>query len=138
MIAKRDIAALIPHQGRMCLLDEVTSHGPDHVACVVRTHRASDNPLRVAGGLPALCGIEYAAQAMAVHGRLAGQDATSRAGYLASVRDLVCHAASLDVEGELVIDVRRVMADEARAVYAFSICAGGRELVAGRAAVLLE
>jgi predicted hotdog family 3-hydroxylacyl-ACP dehydratase len=138
-VRKHEIAALIPHSGGMCLLDEVLGYGPDHIRCLARSHRAADNPLRIAGELAAVCGVEYAAQAMALHGRLTLQAERARAGYLASVRELACHVARLDdVHGELIIDVRHLMGDEAQAVYAFTLSAGGRLLIEGRAAVILQ
>jgi len=60
----------IPHAGRMCLLDEVLAWDANRIVCRSSTHRHVDNPLRVNGTLGAACGIEYAAQAMAVHGAL--------------------------------------------------------------------
>jgi hypothetical protein len=46
-----------------------------------------DNPLRAAGSLGVANAIEYAAQAMAVHGALlGGSDGAPQAGYLTSVR----------------------------------------------------
>ncbi len=42
-----------------------------HIRCRSATHRLPGNPLRSQGRLGAACGIEYAAQAMAVHGALA-------------------------------------------------------------------
>src|SRR2546430_15076222 len=60
----------IPHKGRMCLLDEVLSWDAARIRCRSATHRSPDNPLRLHGRLGAACGIEYAAQAMAVHGAL--------------------------------------------------------------------
>ena len=139
MIAARaQIEGLIPHAGRMCLLDELLACGPEHIECLARSHLAPDNPLRVAGALPGVCGIEYAAQAMALHGRLNSQSSTSRGGLLASIRDLTCHAARLDaIRADLLIGARRLMGDEARVVYAFSLSAGGRLLLEGRAAVIL-
>jgi predicted hotdog family 3-hydroxylacyl-ACP dehydratase len=65
------IEARIPHQGRMCLLDEVLDWNAQHIRCRSATHRALDNPLRSHGRLGIACGIEYAAQAMALHGALA-------------------------------------------------------------------
>jgi predicted hotdog family 3-hydroxylacyl-ACP dehydratase len=62
----------IPHHGRMCLLDEVLEWDAQHIRCRSGTHRQPDHPLRSQGRLGAACGIEYAAQAMAVHGALAG------------------------------------------------------------------
>ena len=65
----------IPHKGRMCLLDEVLSWDALRIRCRSGTHRAADNPLRAHGRLGVACGIEYAAQAMAVHGALCASGA---------------------------------------------------------------
>ena len=64
------IASHIPHQGSMCLLDYVEAWDRERIRCRASSHRAADNPLRAYGRLGAACGIEYAAQAMAVHGAL--------------------------------------------------------------------
>jgi predicted hotdog family 3-hydroxylacyl-ACP dehydratase len=64
------IEARIPHQGRMCLLDQVIEWNAQHIRCRTATHRAPDNPLRAHDRLGIACGIEYAAQAMALHGAL--------------------------------------------------------------------
>lgn len=138
-MARPKIAALIPHAGRMCLLDELVGYGPERIQCRARTHLAPDNPLRVQGELAGVCGIEYAAQAMALHGRLTRQAQTSRAGFLASVRDVDCRVAHLDeIRADLLIDAERLMGDEGRVVYGFSLAAGGTLLLTGRAAVILE
>jgi len=90
--------------------------------------------------LPAVCGIEYAAQAMAVHGGLTrGAGTKPRAGYLASLRDVHCRRDRLDdIEGELIVEAERMMGDEARVIYQFAIRAGESEVMSGRAAVVLE
>ena len=59
----------------MCLLDEVLSWDATRIRCRSNTHRTADNPLRAHGRLGAACGIEYAAQAMAVHGALVAASA---------------------------------------------------------------
>ena len=64
------IAAHIPHQGSMCLLDAVLHWDSQHLVCCATSHRHAGNPLRQFDRLGAACGIEYAAQAMAVHGVL--------------------------------------------------------------------
>jgi predicted hotdog family 3-hydroxylacyl-ACP dehydratase len=85
MLERSEIARLIPHAGAMCLLDAVVSWDADRIRCVSRTHRDPDNPLRAGAELDAVCGIEYAAQAMALHGGLAlSAGAPTPAGYLAS------------------------------------------------------
>jgi predicted hotdog family 3-hydroxylacyl-ACP dehydratase len=70
----------IPHHGRMCLLDEVLEWDAQHIRCRSGTHRQPDHPLRSQGRLGAACGIEYAAQAMAAHGALAGGAAADGSG----------------------------------------------------------
>ena len=42
--------------------------------CVADNHRAASHPLRTRRGLLSSCAIEYAAQAMALHGALIGQE----------------------------------------------------------------
>lgn len=137
---KAAIAKLIPHAGAMCLLDEVLQWDPTNIRCLSRTHRDTANPMRVDGGLHALCGIEYAAQAMAVHGGLAGNiGSRPRAGYLVSLRDVSCRHARLDnLDGDLVVDAAQIMGDEARVIYQFTLQVGGVEVLSGRATVVLD
>src|SRR5262249_60429238 len=76
MVVNRDaIAALIPHQGAMCLLEEVLSASDEGIVCRAVSHRDAGHPLRDGSMLPAICGIDYAAQAMPVHGALVEQPA---------------------------------------------------------------
>lgn len=134
------IAARIPHQGAMCLLDSVLDWGPDHIRCQATSHTQMDNPLRAQGRLAAVCGIEYAAQAMAVHGAVLQQvGERPRVGYLASVRKLVLHVERLDTIAEpLIVDAQRISGEAANVLYSFEIHAGARLLLAGRAAVILD
>ena len=138
-IGQAEIAAMIPHAGRMCLLHEVLEWSAAAIRCASRSHLERDNPLRAGRELPALCGIEYAAQAMAVHGRLCNAvRERPRAGYLAVVRDVVCRADRLDdLQHDLVIEAERLAADGRNVLYAFSLSAGGAELLRGKAAVVL-
>lgn len=140
LLTRARIETLIPHAGAMCLLDCVAHWDEGRIRCVTRTHLDARNPLRADGRLPILCGIEYAAQAMAVHGGLMrGGGAKPRAGYLASVRDVACRRDRLDdVAGELIVEARRMMGDGERVVYEFKLTADGKEVMSGRAAVVLE
>ena len=105
------------------------------------SHRAADNPLRAYGRLGAVCGIEYAAQAMAVHGALlAIPDGTSaRAGYLVSVRRTQLHVPVLDdISADLLVEATCITRSENNILYQFSVSAAGRLLLDGRAAVVLN
>jgi predicted hotdog family 3-hydroxylacyl-ACP dehydratase len=64
------ICARLPHAGRMCLLERLESWDGDSITCIATSHRDADNPLRRGGRLHAVAGVEYAAQAMALHGSL--------------------------------------------------------------------
>ena len=134
------LLAHLPHQGSMCLLDAVTAWDAQHIRCTASSHRHADNPLRAHDRLGTACGIEYAAQAMAAHGALlAAADSVPRAGYLASVRGVDLHVARLDnVAADLEVEVERLSGDGNVILYGFRVSAAGRELLSGRATVLLD
>jgi predicted hotdog family 3-hydroxylacyl-ACP dehydratase len=140
MLNRADIAARIPHQGSMCLLDRVAEWSPAGIRCLATSHRDPDNPLRAEGRLGAACGIEYAAQAMAVHGALLAPPAAGpRPGYLASVRGVDLYVGRLDdIEDDLTVTAEPISGDGNTVLYGFSISAGNRHLLAGRAAVILD
>ena len=64
------IETLLPHAGRMRLIDRVVSYDEQTIVCESDSHRAADHPLAEAGVLSIICGLEYGAQAMAIHGAL--------------------------------------------------------------------
>jgi predicted hotdog family 3-hydroxylacyl-ACP dehydratase len=131
------IEQLVPQRGAMCLLEEVLEWDENAITCRATSHRDPANPLRGAHGLSAIAGVEYAAQAVAVHGGL-NSKTKAQGGYLAGLRDLHCSAARLDTErGELVVSATRVTAESGRLLYDFRIEAGGRELLRGRLSVVL-
>ena len=140
LVNKADIAKLIPHAGAMCLLDGVVRWDAARIRCVSRTHHDIANPLRADGQLPAACGIEYAAQAMAVHGGLAGTiGSRPKAGYLVSLRDVILRMSRLDdLEGDLIVDAGQLMGDQHRVIYQFTLQAGGIKVLSGRATVVLD
>lgn len=141
LVSREQLASLIPHSGAMCLLDGVLQWDARRIVCVSESHRAGDNPLRAQGELPAVCGVEYAAQAMAVHGGLAGKAAVGgpRAGYLASLRDLECRRRRLDdLPGALVVEAEQLAGDGAHVIYRFRLRVGETEVLSGQALVMLD
>jgi predicted hotdog family 3-hydroxylacyl-ACP dehydratase len=135
------IAGHIPHQGAMCLIDEVLEWNAIDICCRTTSHRLTTNPLKTADCLRAECGIEYAAQAIAIHGVLnrAPHDSSPIAGMLASVRGVYLHVTRLDdIDGDLVIRGARVGGDTTALLYAFSISWESNLLLAGRATIVLR
>lgn len=138
MLDRAWIMSRIPHQGSMCLLDAVEAWDENTIRCRSSSHRAKDHPLRAHGRLGAACGIEYAAQAMAVHGALQAADQPApKAGFLVSVRGVEMHVARLDdIAEDLIVEANCIMQSESNILYEFNINAGGKLLLAGRAAVV--
>lgn len=132
-----EIARLVPHSGSMCLLHEVTAEDELSISCRAVSHRDPSHPLRENGVLPSVAGIEYAAQAMAVHGALRAQQGP-RPGMLAAVRDVLLRVERLDDIGDdLLVRAERLYADGRHLLYGFELRAGARLLLRGRAVVAL-
>ena len=133
------IAGHIPHRGSMCLLDAVETWDQERILCRASSHRAADNPLRARGRLGAACGVEYAAQAMAVHGALlAPAQGDARPGMLVSARSVQLHVDRLDdLPQPLQVRAERLQTGEDLLIYGFSLHSAGRLLLQGRVSVLL-
>ena len=140
MIDRMQIAELIPHAGSMCLLEHVMHWDAVSIRCMATSHRDPQNPLAVGGQLSAACGVEYAAQAMALHGALVGAvDRRPRRGYLASVRALILAVDRLDnLPGDLVIEAERLAGESSHVSYQFIISTAGNVLLRGRTAAVLD
>lgn len=135
------IAARVPHSGRMCLLDTLVAWSADSITCTATSHTDPAHPLRTAGGLLAPNAIEYASQAMALHGTLsAAPGSAPTPGFLASVRGVTLHVPRLDtVAGTLTVAAQKLAGDARQALYSFALHgADGTLLVDGRATVILN
>ena len=132
-----EISALLPHGGDMVLIDRVEGWSEDDIVCSANGHRRRQNPLRYGDALPAFAALEYAAQAMALHGALSSGGAV-RPGLLASVRDMRLFTDRLDdVSGVLWIRAVLLRRDPRAAVYAFHVGSADEVLVSGRAGVVM-
>lgn len=140
MSTETDFASLIPHAGRMCLLDIVLARDATTLHARSTSHALPDHPLRGAGGLHAVHLAEYGAQAMAVHGAMRdrAQGVTGvKPGRLVSLRDVQFAVEFVDPQGgPLDVHAECLYADGAGAQYAFRVEQGGRLLASGRAAVI--
>ncbi len=129
------LAANLPHQGAMSLLDAVTHWNESSVRATATGHRDPRHPLRRGAELPAAAAIEYGAQAAAAHGALLSGHG-SPGGFLASVRSVAFHVRRLDdIEAPLEVSAQQLGGGEAGALYRFEVRAAGRCLVEGRVTV---
>ena len=140
-IGKAALCQLIPHHGTMCLLDTVERWDETSILCTTASHRDATNPLRRDNRLEAICGLEYAAQSMAVHVGLLDQGKGRRltVGYLGAVKNLMLQATRLDdVKGDLTVQATRLVGEVNGFIYAFRVSAEQHELLDGRASIFLK
>lgn len=132
------IRQLIPHAGTMCLLERVVEWSDAMIACRATSHTSPDNPLRHAGRISAMAGIEYGLQAMAVHGALRGS-APQPIGYLVRLGGVRCAIGFLDELGtELYVRADLLQSLGGGYSYEFAITGGDhRPAIAGRATIAL-
>jgi len=132
----------LPHSGAMCLVDEVVEWDRDSVRCRASSHRQVDNPLRVGDELPAICALEYAAQAFALHGLLVADKFDEKApdssrAFLALVHSLDLHVERLDdCDSDLTIAGRVVFRQSGSVVYRFEARDATRLLVNGQVGLM--
>jgi predicted hotdog family 3-hydroxylacyl-ACP dehydratase len=160
LLTHAQIARLIPHSGNMCLLDQLLAYTPDEIEVLACDHKQpSDHPLREGAQLFSVCLIEYAAQAMALHGALLAETELGAAaatasssdarpafapspGFIASVRNVQFHTLELDgAAAPMHIRAKRLAGSAHEVLYAFEVhdaCRSGPPLATGRAAVVLK
>ncbi len=143
MMDTEQISRLIPHAGSMCLINQVTHADEQSITCLANSHRHPENPLRERGMLNATCGIEYAAQAMAIHGAMQLKKSNDtqdkpRGGRLASVRSVEVFTRQLDtITSDLEIKALQIMGDANSMMYEFTISGDSQVLLQGKATVIL-
>lgn len=138
-IEHQELCGLIPHDGLMCLLDSVEYWDEKRIVCHSGSHLRADNPLRSNDRLTAIHGVEYAAQAMAVHGGLLARQKgeTSPGGFLAALRSVALHVDRLDtIDTPLHIEAEELMRNGGNFIYQFQVQADGKPLLEGRLTVI--
>jgi predicted hotdog family 3-hydroxylacyl-ACP dehydratase len=141
VIARRDIEAMIPHKGGMCLWDEVVGWSAQNIHLRTRSHRDAANPLRHDDRLRAVHLCEYGAQAMAVHGGLRGaaEGGEPKIGFLVALRNVTLHVARIDdLTDALECEAELLAESAASQQYAFRVLHAGTVVAEGRATVMLQ
>jgi predicted hotdog family 3-hydroxylacyl-ACP dehydratase len=139
MIKREELCSLIPHSFDMCLLERVEFLDKDKIVCYSNSHLLEKNPLRRDKKLSSINVLEYAAQAMAVHGGLHNreQGLQMTEGYLASLRDIKLTLCELDkLKTELRIEAKKILSQGGNMIYAFTVSTAEIELASGRATVI--
>ena len=141
IVDKAALCRLIPHHGTMCLLNGVEQWDDTNITCMAVSHRDATNPLRRDNRLEAICGLEYAAQAMAVHVGLLeeGKERRLTVGYLGAVKNLTLRAIRLDdAKGDLTVQATRLVGEVNCFIYSFRVSVEREELLDGRASIFLK
>ena len=98
-LTREELCGMLPHGKDMCCLRTVESWSDTDITCTSDSHLDKAHPLRRNDILETISGIEFAAQAMAVHIALtnAQHNQPGTFGYLGGLRDLIVHMMRLDV-----------------------------------------
>ena len=135
------ILALIPHQGTMCLLDEVMQWDSERIVCTTHSHQRPDNPLRSDSMLRAIHLCEYGAQAMAVHGGLLAREhgQVAKPGLLVSLRAVQINSLRIDkLPDALIVEADKLLDSGSSWQYQFRVRHRDALLAEGRAAVMMR
>ncbi len=128
MIDYTDIAELIPHSGRMVLLDRIIDVD-EHTLTAELTVR-DDGLLGDDKSVPAYVGIEYMAQAIAAYAGVQAKQAGEpiKIGFLLGTRRYISNVGSFAVGTQLTIQVKNIIQDDKLGVFDCKIVATGIEI----------
>lgn len=141
ILTQAELAPLLPHADPMRLLSAVERWDAASIRCRASSHKDPGNPLRSHGRLPAVAGLEYAAQAMGVHVALLNRERSTEGliGYVGGVRDLVLAVERLDdLPDGLCIEAMRLVEGEESFMYQFNVTSGDDPVMSGRASIFLK
>jgi predicted hotdog family 3-hydroxylacyl-ACP dehydratase len=129
------VAELVPHGRPMLLLDRVVSYSGDVVTCEVQIR--SDSPFMREGGVPAIVGIEYMAQCVAVYAGLSARAKGEpvRIGFLLGSRSVRIEADLFAPGDRLLVEARRVWGEDALGSFACHVRRGTEVLLEGNLTV---
>lgn len=126
---------LVPHEPPMLLLDRLQSHGAEIAICEVAI-RADSPFLEHRDGVtavPAVVGIEYMAQCVAVFAGLSARAAhrEPRIGFLIGCRELQLNTDRFCIGEKLVVEARWVWGESHLGSFACKVTRDGETVVRG-------
>jgi predicted hotdog family 3-hydroxylacyl-ACP dehydratase len=128
-----DMTEVLPHEGRMLLLDEMLDAGPEHVTCGVTITRDTMFCDGV-NGVPSWVGLEYMAQTVCTYSGIDEARAGQRPsiGLLLGSRRYKAEAPYFAIGAKLRVQAELLLRDENDLVaFACSIAAGDQVLARG-------
>lgn len=135
-LSRKAIEERLPHAGSMCLLDEITAVNKQTLTACAISHQDKLNPLMLDGKIATINGVEYAAQAMAVHGSFLSEKTQS--GYIATVRNIELFTPYLPQNNlPLIINVEQLMSDKNGFTYQFQIQCKQQNIISGKITIFL-
>lgn len=125
-----DIASLMPHSGKMVLLDRLVEY--DEISATAELVVRDDGLLGDGKIVPAWAGIEYMAQTIAVYAGIMAKIAGDqiKLGFLLGTRRYKSNVAEFKVGSTLKVRVEKIMQDERLGVFDCRIQGDGVEISA--------
>ncbi|MCK5190115.1 MAG: hotdog family protein [Methylococcales bacterium] len=125
-----EVAELLPHDGKMVLLDRVIEY--DQESLVAEVVVRDDGLFGDGKTVPAWLAIEYMAQTVAAHGgmmcHLAGKPINL--GFLLGTRRYNCNVSFLTVGTNLTVKVERLIQDQGLGVFLCQVSGQGVDISA--------
>ncbi|MFA6162488.1 MAG: hotdog family protein [Methylobacter sp.] len=125
-----DIAGLMPHSGKMVLLDRLVDY--DDISATAELVVRNDGLIGDGKTVPAWAGIEYMAQTIAVYAGIMAKIAGDpiKLGFLLGTRRYKSNVAEFKVGSTLSVRVEKIMQDERLGVFDCRIQGDGVEISA--------
>jgi predicted hotdog family 3-hydroxylacyl-ACP dehydratase len=129
------LTELVPHGPPMLLLDRVLSYSTNCLRCAVEIR--PDSLFAGPDGVPAVVGVEYMAQAVAVYAGLKnrGEGKAVRIGFLLGSRDIRIDVDRFAIGDHLEVEARHTFGDADVGAFACRVERGGDVLLHGNLTV---
>lgn len=131
-ISAAEIYERIPHDGAMRLLEAVVFWDDKLILCSASSHRDPKHPLRDNGALSSVHALEYAAQAIAVHGSLLmpdGRNPRLQLVYVGTFRGVEMHPGNLDDGDSAVLRISATRVASLPNGWNYEFCVASKNLV---------
>lgn len=136
MLDQQQIAKMLPHAGDMCLLSKVLTWDAEQLTGLAVDLNFKNNPLLCDAELFSITGVEYAAQAVAVHAGLASGQ-TSGEGYLVQIKNINIHKPKLSSE-PIKVAVYKQALQPYSMIYDFKISESAELIIEGTLMIALK